>query len=37
MKKFILSTMLVFILATGAVVATSIAAQPAYAGCGCRP
>ena len=37
MKKFILSVMLAFTLATGAVVATSNIAQPAYAGCGCQP
>jgi hypothetical protein len=37
MKKFILSAMLAFVLATGAMVATSIASQPAYAGCGCQP
>jgi hypothetical protein len=37
MKQFILSAMLALTLATGAVVATSIAAQPAYAGCGCQP
>ena len=37
MKKFILSAMLAFTLATGAVVAASIAPQPAYAGCGCQP
>jgi hypothetical protein len=37
MKKFILSTMLAVTLATGAVVATSVASQPAYAGCGCQP
>jgi hypothetical protein len=37
MKTFILSAMLAFTLATGAVVATSIAVQPAHAGCGCQP
>jgi hypothetical protein len=37
MKTFILSAMLAFTLATGAVVATSIVSQPAYAGCGCQP
>jgi hypothetical protein len=37
MKKFILSAMLAFALATGAVIASPIASQPAYAGCGCQP
>jgi hypothetical protein len=37
MKKFILSAMLAIALATGAVVASSIASQPAYAGRGCQP
>jgi hypothetical protein len=37
MKTFILLAMLAFTLAIGAVVATSIASQPAYAGCGCQP
>jgi hypothetical protein len=37
MKKFILSAMFAFALATGGVVATLIASQPAYAGCGCQP
>jgi hypothetical protein len=37
MKKFILSAMLALTLMTGAVVATSIVSQPAYAGCGCQP
>jgi hypothetical protein len=38
MKKFVLSAMLVFALATGgAVLAISIVSQPAYAGCGCQP
>jgi hypothetical protein len=37
MKKFILSAMLAFMLATGAALAISIASQPAYAGCGCQP
>jgi hypothetical protein len=37
MKKFILSAMLAFTLATGTVVAASIPSGPAYAGCGCQP
>jgi hypothetical protein len=37
MQKFILSAMLACTLMTGAVVAASIASQPAYAGCGCYP
>ncbi len=37
MKRFIVSAMLAFTLVTGAVVATSIASAPAYAGCGCQP
>jgi hypothetical protein len=37
MKKFILSAMLALTLATGAVVAISVASQPAHAGCGCQP
>jgi hypothetical protein len=35
MKQLVLSAMLA--LAIGAVVASSIAFQPAYAGCGCQP
>jgi hypothetical protein len=37
MKKIVLAAMLAFALMTGAVVATSIVSQPAYAGCGCQP
>jgi hypothetical protein len=37
MKNLILSAMLAFTLMTGAVVAASVAAGPAYAGCGCQP
>ncbi len=37
MKTFILSAMLAFTLATGAIMATAIVSQPAYAGCGCQP
>jgi hypothetical protein len=37
MKTIILSAMLAFSLAASAVVVTSIAAPPAYAGCGCQP
>jgi uncharacterized membrane protein len=37
MKKFILAAALALTLATGAVVAASIASEPAYAGCGCQP
>jgi hypothetical protein len=37
MKQLVLSAMLAFTLAIGAVVASSIAFQPAYAGCGCQP
>jgi hypothetical protein len=37
MKTFVLSALLAFTLVAGAVVATSIAASPAYAGCGCQP
>jgi hypothetical protein len=37
MKTFMLSALLALTLATGAVVVTSIAAPPAYAGCGCQP
>jgi hypothetical protein len=37
MKNFILSAMLAFTLMTGAVVAVSMSAGPADAGCGCQP
>ncbi len=37
MKTFILSAVVGFALVAGAVAATSIASQPAYAGCGCQP
>jgi hypothetical protein len=37
MKTFVLSAMLAFAFATGAVVATSIVATPAHAGCGRQP
>ena len=37
MKKFILSAMLAFTFTTGAIVAASVASEPAYAGCGCQP
>jgi hypothetical protein len=37
MTKFVLAAMLAFTLMTGAIVATSIVSEPAYAGCGCQP
>jgi hypothetical protein len=37
MKKLIISAILALTLAAGAVVASSIALEPAFAGCGCQP